>query len=94
MATVANKASPAPLDKSHDSYRFTITPSDTLFLEVPIDAVFAAVAGNISVGVGDRTPKVIPIPAGGPTFLGQVNRVYATNTTATGLTGLASKALR
>ena len=95
MATVPNKASgQGPRDKSFDNNKFDIAPSDTLYLTVPIDALYVGGDGNVRMGSGQEAPVTIAVTAGGPIFVGQVNRIYSTGTTATGLVGVASKALR
>lgn len=92
--TEAQMNGAAILDKSFDNNKFEITPSDTEFLKVPVDLIYAAGAGDIMVGTGTTEPVALPVDAGGSVFVGQINRVYATGTTATGLVGVASKALR
>lgn len=95
MATVYDKSNPgSKLDKSQDSSRIPLTPSDTVKQPVTVDAVFVGAAGNIVVDDGNGGRTTIAVDIGGPQFLGGVSYIYATGTTATGLVGLASKALR
>lgn len=94
MATVKDSAfNDQPLDQSMDNNRFSITPSDTDELRVPIDGIYVGVAGNVAC-VCNGNSVTLTLAAGGPYFVGQITQVKATGTTATGLVGVASKALR
>lgn len=95
MATVRNRGNDAtPIDKSQDNSRLAITPSDTLKQPVSWDAVYVGVGGTVRFGDGNGSATTITLAAGGPFFLGGTSWIYATGTTATGLVGVASKALR
>jgi hypothetical protein len=67
---------------------FTITPSDST--DIPLTrAIMVTVAGNISVIMGqDTNPVTIPVNAN-TVYRFSVKRLRATNTTATGIIGLA-----
>lgn len=94
MATVKDSAfNDRPLDKSLDNNRFDITPSDSENLPVPIDGIYVGVAGDVTCVCNGET-ITLTLDAGGPYFVGQITRVNATGTDATGLVGVASKALR
>lgn len=93
MATVVNKADVTAPDKSYDSSRFSITPSDTVALRVPVQALFLAVGGDVAVKRGGEDAVTLTLPAGGPHLVGGVTHVMATNTTATGIVGLADGGL-
>lgn len=95
MPTVLNKAEQiTPLDQTNDERIFDITPSDTLRLASPIQALYVTGAGNVVVQKGIEAPVTLAFLAGGPYFVGGVTRVMATNTTATGIKGVTSKGLR
>jgi hypothetical protein len=61
-----------------------VTPSDTLDLAVPCRAVWAGVAGNISIIAADDSVAVLlkGVPAGQWVPV-QAKRILSTNTTAT-----------
>ena len=95
MASVRNRGNDANvIDKPMDNNKFAIVPSDTVLLPVAIDAIIIGVAGNVAVDDGKGSPIILAFAVGGPYFLGGVTKVYATGTTATGLVGVAAKALR
>lgn len=94
MATVRNLSGSSVLDHSFDNNQFDITPSDTDFLRVPIQGLFVGVAGDVSYVNAQGETITQNFDAGGPYFIGGIARVLATGTTATGLVGLANKALR
>lgn len=65
----------------------SVTPNDSADLPGgPCQAVFATVAGNVNVDTIEGTTIVLPILAGYPSKIeGQIRRVRATSTTATGI---------
>ncbi len=65
---------------------WTITPSDSTDLAVNVRAIVIAVAGDIKVTRVDGTAVTLTVPAGLLPI--RATRVWATGTTATGLTGL------
>lgn len=65
---------------------FPITPNDGTDLPVEIRGLIVAVGGNVSLDRLDGTNVTLTLPAG--YFPLQAQRVRATGTTATGLTGL------
>lgn len=69
---------------------FPITPSDSTVLARGIRALSVAVAGNVAVvfhGNAEGTAVTIAL-AQGVTPVGDIKKVMATNTTATGITAL------
>lgn len=95
MATVKDVSGNASRYKSLDNHRFDITPSDTVALEAPIDAIMVGVAGDVAVKNLDGSETTLSFDvAGGPYFIGQVSHVLSTGTTATGLVGIVNRALR
>ena len=65
---------------------FPITPSDGSDLAVEISGLIVAVGGNVVLDRLDGQTVTLTLPAG--YFPLQAQRVRATDTTATGLTGL------
>lgn len=94
MASTPDLSGNTDTDQSLDNNRFTITPSDTLPLKAPVDVIVADVGGVVRCGVGSQPAVDYTLTANEPLFVGQVSRIYATGTTATGIKGLASRALR
>lgn len=81
--------SPNSSGQGSSASAFAITPSDTVDLTYPTRAIYVGVGGNLAVIMGDDSTAI--------TFLGvvtggfypiAVDRVMATNTTATNLIGL------
>jgi hypothetical protein len=64
-----------------------VTPSDSVDLEQPCRAFYAAVAGNISVITEAGNTRLVPVGAFFVLPLA-VTRIRATGTTATGIIGL------
>lgn len=84
---------PAPTDSMDDNI-FTITPSDTVKLRVPINAIWVGGAGDLVVkNIQGETVDFGTVPAGTLLPLPGISFVMAA-TTATDLVGYASKALR
>lgn len=95
MVIVRNRGNDASIiDKSQDNSRLPITPSDVVKQPVSFDALFVDVAGDVVVDDGNGGQVTLSFDVGGPYFVGGISYVYATGTTATGLVGVASKALR
>lgn len=94
MALVADRGRDGRVDQSLDNDKFPIVPSDTVKLPAPIDAIMVGVAGTVRVRNPDGSTSDLPYSVGGPYFIGQPTHVYSTGTTATGLIGIVSKALR
>lgn len=94
MSTVRDVSNPGPLDKSYDDNLFDITPSDTLFLPVPIQALYVTVGGTVAMINNIGATVSITYVAGGPFYVPGVVKILSTGTTATGLKGVASKGLR
>lgn len=95
MATVRNKADDsAVIDESLDNARFDIVPSDTVDLQVPIQALYVGTDGDVTMQTGNEDAVTVSLLAGGPYYVGGVTRILSTGTDATGLIGLASKGLR
>jgi hypothetical protein len=94
MATVQDRADYAPTDPALDSLRTEITPSDTLVLASPVEALIITEAGDVTMALGNEAPVTVTYEAGGPYYVGQVNRIYSTGTDATGIIGITAKALR
>lgn len=94
MATVQNRADIGPLDKGLDANSFLITPSDTVNLPVPIDALECTVGGTVTAIMPLGNSVTYTLADGATQFMNSAIRVMSTGTTATGLTGIASKALR
>ncbi len=95
MATVRNRGDDSTkIQKSQDNSRIALTPSDTVKLPVAIDAIYVGGAGNVRMDDGNGGQITVPFLAGGPYFVGGITQIYATLTTATGIVGVASKALR
>lgn len=92
MATVANLAYPEKIDKPLDAFNFTITPSDSVDLQYPIDGIIVGTAGNIVYQDLYGTQKTAAVPVGLSRI--RARRVLSTSTTASGLTGVVSKDLR
>ncbi len=67
-----------------DDY-WPITPSDSTDLPVIVRGILVAVAGDIRVTRRDGTVVTLTVPSGFAPF--SAVRVWATGTTATGLTG-------
>ncbi len=65
---------------------FPITPDDGNDLPVQTAEIIIAVGGNVQLKQPGLAPVTLTLPAGRFSFV--VERVYATNTTATGLTGV------
>jgi len=94
MATVVDKSNPSgPLDQSYDNNLFDITPSDTVKLRMPIQALYVTVGGNVAMRNAQGETVTITYLAGGPYYVAGVNQIYATGTTATGIKGLRSRGL-
>jgi len=77
--------------RSHADYGvaedfFPITPSDASDLTVAVRAIVVTVGGTLTLTRTDRTVVTLTVPAG--LLPVRAARVWATNTTATGLTGL------
>lgn len=95
MPTVRDRAAYAPLDKSLDQNNYLITPSDTVNLPVPPDAIkVGGTGGNITMLMPNGETVVFAVAAGDTQFVNQPVRVLSTGTTATTLTAIVSKALR
>lgn len=95
MAIVRDRAEYGKLDKSLDQSNFTIVPSDTVNLPVPIDAILVGGAGNITMLMPDGTSVVMSaLDAGQQVLVNQPTRIMSTGTTATLMVGIASRALR
>lgn len=94
MATVLNKADPKAVDPSYDNDLFAITPSDTLRLRSPIQALYVGVGGDVAFVNPRQEVQVITYVAGGPYYVGGITKIMSTGTTATGLKGLTAKGLR
>jgi hypothetical protein len=94
MAIVRDRAFDAPVDKGMDSNNFAITPSDTVNMPVAPQSINATTAGNVAMLMPDGVTATFVFAAGETKFVNSPIRVLSTGTTATGLTGLASKALR
>lgn len=61
-----------------------ITPSDTVNLPSPTQAISVGVAGTVTVDMaGGQKNQLLTLPAG--MFTIQVTKIYATGTTATGI---------
>lgn len=90
MAIVVNKADPNHYtDKSLSAGQFQITPSDTVNLPAPIDAIYVGGAGDISYLASDgNTVLLKTVPVGATKKLNAI-RINSTNTTATLLVGYA-----
>ena len=94
MAVVVNKADPGPLDPSFDKDMFDITPSDTLYLRSPVQALMIGAGGTVAF-VNTRGETVsLTLNAGGPYHIGSTRRIKSTGTTATSIKGIASRSLR
>lgn len=66
-------------------YSTDATPSDSTTYERETRAVMVTVSGNVQVRfVGDQEVRIIPMVASQPLPLA-VDRIYSTNTTATGI---------
>jgi hypothetical protein len=65
-----------------------ITPSDGADLAKPIRGLIVATAGNVSVIMDDGSSAVLPGLKPGVEYMGVINRIKATGTTATGIIGL------
>jgi hypothetical protein len=82
------------IDASLDKNKFAITPSDTLYLRAPINALMVGGAGNVAF-INERGETVVmTFAAGGPYFIGSTSRIMSTSTTATSLVGITDKGLR
>lgn len=66
---------------------FEITPNDSTDLDSVPRAIGVRASGDVQVTMLDGTIGILHIVAGGPQPV-QVVRVWATNTTATGIHGL------
>lgn len=67
---------------------FSITPSDSVDLATPIRALIISAGGTVKITKLDGvTTDTLTLPAG--QFAIKVRRIWATGTTATGLTGIA-----
>lgn len=65
-----------------------INPSNTVDLEIAPRALYCTGAGNVMVTLlGDTVPVVLPMIVGVPLPV-RVTRVWATQTTATGIVGV------
>lgn len=65
---------------------YPITPNNATVFVPPYRSLLIAVAGNIAVDTpGGPANQVLTVPAG--YLMCEVSRVYATGTTATGITG-------
>jgi hypothetical protein len=95
MATVRDRAVYGPLDKQLDQNNYLITPSDTVNLSVPPQAIkVGATGGNITMIMPDGTSVVMAVSAGDTQYVNGPIRIMSTGTTATTLTAIVSKALR
>lgn len=66
-------------------YSIDVTPSDSTTYEGETRAIMVTVSGNVQVRfAGDQEVRIIPMVASQPLPLG-VDRIYSTNTTATGI---------
>lgn len=65
---------------------FPITPNDASDLTVAVRAVMVTVGGNLTLTRTDGTVVTLTVPAG--LLPVRAVRIWSTNTTATGLTGL------
>jgi len=95
MPNVADRSGNGmPVMQSLDNDRFAITPSDSVKLPAAIDALYVGGDGTVRVRNPDGSTTDLALLVGGPYFIGQVTHVHSTGTTATGLVGVVSKALR
>lgn len=73
-------------DMSPSEAPFSITPNDGVDLTITPRAVIIASAGTMKVTKLDGTTDTLTLPAG--IFPMRVRRIWATGTTATGISGL------
>jgi hypothetical protein len=74
-------------DNSPSEYPFSITPNDNADLAQITRAVILANGGTLKITRLDNSTDTLTLPAG--SFPMKVRRVWATGTTATGISGLA-----
>lgn len=95
MAIVADKANGgAPTDYSLDSRSRVLTPSDSVKLNTPINAIYVGGAGNIAYVSPDGRSSLLTGVLAGQEYALEATQILATGTTATLLVGISSKALR
>jgi len=70
------------------SFLFTITPSDTEELQYVTRAVRVGTGGDLAVKTDGGSVVTIPDVLSGETLAIRCVRVYATNTTASGIVGI------
>jgi hypothetical protein len=95
MAIFPDKANPGPAaDKSLDSRSRAITPSDSVKLSTPINAVYVGGVGDINYVSPDGTTAKLTGCLAGQEYPLEAVQILATGTSATLLIGISSKALR
>lgn len=94
MATVADRAFTGPADVGMDANSFAIVPSDTVNLPTSIQSLSVTVGGTVACVTPLGNIVTYTLDSGDTQFVNSVIRVMSTGTTATGIIGQASKALR
>ncbi len=95
MATVRNAADQIrPTDPSYDHDAFAVTPSDSALLRTPISAFTVGVTGAVAFRSAKGETITLPVCNAGTEYFCETSQILATGTTATGIIGIASKALR